>query len=117
MPTLEITPEILAAHGDLSAASRRFVESLGHRPELLRQVDSPRDYPREFPPWKLRMLYPMQAWPALVGREKVEEIETAVAGITALVKQVPARVFDGDARRIALYFNEKPARVAALLEP
>jgi len=117
MPNHKLTPEILAAHGDLSAVSRQFVESLGAHPDLLRRVDSPRDHPEDFPAWALKMLYPMQAWPALVGRETIEEIDTAVAGITALVKQVPARIFDGDTGRIARYYNEKPGRVAVLLEP
>ncbi len=117
MHSLDLTPDILAAHGDLSPAARRLVESTDRFPDLLRPAESPRQYPQDFPAWALKMLYPMQAWPALVGREMIEEIDTAVSGITALVKQIPARIFDGDVPRIARYFNITPGRVATLLEP
>lgn len=113
----DITPEILAAHADLSAASRLFVESIERYPEWLLPGQSPRDFPEDFSPWSLGLLYPMQAWPTLVGREKIAEIESAVAGITALVNSVPTRIFDGDPERIARYFNDRPARVALMYEP
>ncbi|HXU32122.1 MAG TPA: hypothetical protein VN851_16250 [Thermoanaerobaculia bacterium] len=117
MSDLEVSPAVLAAHADLSSAARLYVEALEHRPDWLRPVDFPTAATAEVPDWALRLMYPLQSWPTYIDAAKVREIETATAAVTSLVEQVPARIFDGDAERVARYFNESPARTALLLEP
>ncbi len=117
MLDLGITPAVLAAHGDLSFASRRFIEAALRDPEWLRPIEFPKTPSAEVPAWALSLMYPLQSWPTFIDAAKVREIETATAGITALVQQVPARIFDGDVERVARYFHESPARTALLLEP
>ncbi len=112
-----LDPRIRAAHAGLSPASLRLVESLDRFPDLLRGVASPRERPDLFAAWTWEQLYPMQPWPALVGAERIAEIETALAGITELVQEVPTRIFDGDVERIARFFQERPERMAVVLEP
>jgi hypothetical protein len=117
MPDLEITPAVLAAHEDLSSTSRLFLEAIERHPEWLRPLEFPRTASAEVPEWALRLMYPLQSWPTFVDAAKVREIETATTAVTALVQQVPARIFDGDVERVAAYFQETPARTALLLEP
>ncbi len=117
MPDFSIMPDVLAAHADLSAASRHFVEAVERHPEWLKPVEYPTTASPEIPEWALQMMYPLQSWPTYLDAAKVREIETATTAITALVEQVPERLFDRDPERVARYFNETPARAAVLLEP
>ncbi|HXU46413.1 MAG TPA: hypothetical protein VN783_12875 [Thermoanaerobaculia bacterium] len=116
MPTL--TPEILAAHRDLSLASRQFVEAAADHPEWLLPLDYRKNTVEPIPEILDDYSYPLQVWPTLIDGERVREIEAAIAGIAELVKLIPERIFGWDPAAIGRYYGIGDANeIAILFEP
>lgn len=116
---MNLPPSILAAHEQLSPLSRRFVEFVLEHPETAQKLEF-RQLAADagMPEWIQTYKYAIQSWPALVGAEKLRQIERATVGVTRLLRLIPERVFGHDARRIAEFYGWNEMMVKLLmLEP
>ncbi|HYG63669.1 MAG TPA: amino acid adenylation domain-containing protein, partial [Thermoanaerobaculia bacterium] len=56
--------------------------------------------------------YPLQPWPVLVDRARVEEMERVSVGLVRLVKSLPRRVFGNDPERLRDFYGLASADLA-----
>ncbi len=99
--------EVRRAHAALSRASEAFLRYVESTPECLdRRSFAPLARAGAFNP------YPLQPWPALVGRERVAEMERASVGLCRLIKSLPRRVFGDDPERLRAFYGLGSADLA-----
>ena len=93
----------------LSLSSRQFLDFVEEHPEALLAES----FERLDRPDPLRA-YPMLRWPLFLDASVIRQLETAMADMTHLVRQVPGRLLDGDPERMAAFYGFS-SRDAALL--
>jgi hypothetical protein len=106
--SIDISEEVRATHAALSPAALDFLSYVAADPETRAR---PLPLPK-LPPWV--RVYPMQAWPILLGAARTRQIEEDMAGVLRLVKSIPERVFGNDAKRLDLYYRLGDERTTAL---
>lgn len=89
------------SHRAVSPCSEAFLDFVERHPEALERSTFES---LERPPSAL-FPYPLQSWPLFVDRATAAALGRAVAGLAALVRSLPERVFDGDAGRVCEYFG------------
>ena len=119
MASSTLDPEILAAHGELSLASRHFVEAIDRHPDWLRPIDYHAEGAGIVPSWMKDYDYPIQSWPTLIDAATVRELGAAAVGVSRLVKQAPTRVLGNDPEALARFYGgyESRMRLAIMLQP
>ena len=60
--------------------------------------------------------YPLQSWPTYVDGRTGAALEALTLGLARLVRQVPLRLLDGDADRVAEFYGLEPHRARLMLE-
>jgi hypothetical protein len=103
---------VRAAHEELSPVAGRFMDYLLAHPEICHSRGL-KDHPLA-PQW-LRYPYALQSWPTFIGNEKLQEITRATVGVSQLVRSIPERVFDKDARRITTFYGLDSESLTAYL--
>jgi hypothetical protein len=101
-PTLQIPADAQAAHRGLSPAAERFLQHLLRDPEAARELDAMRE---GMPHWWFTYDFTPLTWPTLVGEAKRAELQRATEGVCALIKAIPAVIFDGDMEAIADFYG------------
>ena len=109
-----IPPEGLAAHRGLSAASGRLLEHLVETPADARQLEG---LDEVLPKWWFTYDYTPLTWPVLVDAARQAELRRATEGVCALIKAIPAVIFDGDLQAMADFYGYKdPGYLEMLFE-
>ena len=91
---MPVSDEVRASHRDLSPVSERYLEHV--------LADPARHVPSTISSW-------VQAWPTLVGADKLAAMRGAAIAVSNLVRAIPERVFGGDAAALGAYFGVSPA--------
>ncbi|HVS00867.1 MAG TPA: hypothetical protein VMW27_29880 [Thermoanaerobaculia bacterium] len=108
--------QIRATHRDLSPTAERFLDHVLREPEAGRRMDYREAADRS--EWVRLSTYRLQPWPVFLGLEKRRQIEHATLEMLRLVRGIPERIFDRDARRIWEFYGwGSELHVAFLLEP
>lgn len=102
--------EILALHGELSAAAVTFLKFAEQTPEVFARH---RFHKYEESPL---MYYELHRWPVLVDARRNRLLETVSVGLSRLVKRGPRLLLDGDPRRVAEFYGVSPERARAAVE-
>jgi thioesterase domain-containing protein/acyl carrier protein len=93
-PQVVITPRIRSAHRRLSDYSLEFLKYVRRRPEALAlscyESLKSGDVNDE-----------LQPWPTFVGPALLRAIRQAAEGVSALIKTIPQKIFQNDARRMS----------------
>ena len=104
--------EAASAGGSWSSANRALLERCRERPALgHRAAFAPLHQENPLP------RYPsLQSWPVFADAARIRELERIAAGLTRLLKGVPARCFGGDCVRMAAFYGvDQPELLAAVL--
>ncbi|HYK21085.1 MAG TPA: hypothetical protein VEV42_10145 [Pyrinomonadaceae bacterium] len=100
---------------NLSPAAAQFLDYLLDNTDRIEQLTHFAD---DLPPWTRTYPTTQLTWPAFVGAQKLQEIQRAVEKVCGLVKSLPERIFENDAKRISDFYNYGDASlVELLLEP
>jgi hypothetical protein len=111
-PAIRIPAETRAAHRGLSPASERLLEHLVKSPDDARQLEG---LDEVLPKWWFTYDYTPLTWPVLVDAAKQDELRRATEGVCALIKAIPAVVFDGDLQAIADFYGYEDAGYLEML--
>jgi hypothetical protein len=104
---VEVTDALRRSHRELSPQSERFLDFVAAHPEgLLRSTFATLDEVANAP---------LSSWPFFVGGSVLEELKSSAAGITRLVKQIPARVFRGDMAALSAFYQVASPAMAAMI--
>ncbi|HST59949.1 MAG TPA: hypothetical protein VLK84_14690 [Longimicrobium sp.] len=109
---IQIPPDTLAAHRGLSPAAARLLEHLVETPEDARQLEG---LDEVLPKWWFTYDYTPLTWPVLVDEEKQAELRQATEGVCALIKAIPAVIFDGDLQAMADFYSYEDAGYLEML--
>jgi hypothetical protein len=69
------------------------------------------------PDWLLDDPSPVQPWPTFVSGEKLREVERATVEVTRLVKSIPERVFERDAKAVSEFYGLDEPWASFLITP
>lgn len=111
---IQLSPDVLAAHRGLSPAAERFLQHLVETPEAARQLEGMDEV---LPKWWFTYDFTPLTWPTFVDAEKREKLQRATEGVCALIKAIPAVIFDGDLDAIAQFYGyDDPVYLQMLFE-
>lgn len=106
---LGLTEELRARHADFSSTHVRFLEYLSSFPGGLEQSHfSPIHVADNFVP------YAMQSWPLFLGADRRRRFEEATCAVSRLIRSVPQRFFDNDARRLGEFYPLSKAQMTLI---
>lgn len=111
---IPIPPDVLAAHRGLSPAAERFLRHLLDNPGAARQLEGMDEV---LPKWWFTYDFTPLTWPTFVDGAKRDALQRAAEGVCALIKAIPAVIFDGDLEAIAEFYGyADPAYLQMLFE-
>jgi hypothetical protein len=109
---MELSPELVATHKDLSGTALRFLLHMLEHPQRAREL---LEHRIELPAFASNYPFPLQPWPTFVDAAKLAEIRRATLGVNRLVRGIPERIFDNDPGRVADFFGIGSPVIATLL--
>ena len=110
-----------ASQGNLSTAAERFLDHVEKHPAILQRVtfeplfSALRKVIPNIPGMPREQRYGVQPWPILISTARGRELERASTGISKLVRDLPQRVLEGDAKAVAEAFGLASEAAAELL--
>lgn len=111
---IPIPSESRAAHRSLSPAAEHFLEHLVQNPDAARQLEG---LDGVLPKWWFTYDFTPLTWPTFVDAERQAELRRATEGVCALIKAIPAVIFDGDLQAIADFYGyDDPAYMEMLFD-
>ena len=111
---IHIPSDVRAAHRGLSPAAERFLEHLLENPDAARQLEGMDEV---LPKWWFTYDFTPLTWPTFVDAAKLAELQGAAEGVCALIKAIPAVIFDGDLDAMAEFYGyEDPGYLQMLFE-
>jgi hypothetical protein len=112
---MEKRDETRTSFQSLSPTAAQFLDYLLASPDRVQQLTHLAD---DLPPWTRTYPTTQLTWPTFLGSQKLQQIKGAVEKVCGLVKGLPERLFQNDAKRISDFYNYGDASlVELLLEP
>ena len=105
-----ISEEIMKAQRQLSRVNADFLEFVQKNPEALKR-SSYSDI-LNFPVGPRNK----QPWPTFIDRQVKKQLQEASTGVFHLIRQIPARIFDNNPKKLSAYFGFPPEYIHLQLE-